>query len=157
MGATTTVELTTSPVRTVYTCDNGEKILHVYANQFQNVNVTGEGLTYGLTLKLTEDLQSIAYLHGADYIAIQVGGETGQFDFENAVTFDVMGADENFKLLNANGDDISECWVSSRYMVSNVGLKYASGNLLWVAVPEPATATLSLLALAALCARRRRI
>lgn len=153
VGATTTVELTTSPVRTVYTCDNGEKILHVYANQFQNVNVTGDGLT----LKLTEDLQSIAYLHGADYIAIQVGGETGQFNLENAVTFDVMGADEDFKLLNANGDDISEYWVSSRYMVSNVGLKNASGNLLWVAVPEPATATLSLLALAALCARRRRI
>lgn len=153
VGATTTVELTTSPVRTVYTCDNGEKILHVYANQFQNVNVTGDGLT----LKLTEDLQSIAYLNGADYIAIQVGGETGQFNLEKAVTFDVKGADENFKLLNANGDDISECWVSSRYMVSNVGLKNASGNLLWVAVPEPATATLSLLALAALCARRRRI
>ncbi len=153
VGATTTVELTTSPVRTVYTCDNGEKILHVYANQFQNVNVTGEGLT----LQLTEDLQSIAYLNGADYIAIQVGGETGQFNLENAVTFDVMGANEDFKLLNANGDDISECWVSSRYMVSNVGLKNASGNLLWVAVPEPATATLSLLALAALCARRRRI
>ena len=31
-----------------------------------------------------------------------------------------------------------------------------SGNLLWVRVPEPATATLSLLALAALAARRRR-
>lgn len=155
VGATTTVELTTSPVRTVYTCDNGEKILHVYANQFQNVNVTGDGLT----LKLTEDLQSIAYLHGADYIAIQVGGETGQFnlDLEKAVTFDVKGAGENFKLLNANGDDISEYWVSSRYMVSHVGLTNASGNLLWVAVPEPATATLSLLALAALCARRRRI
>lgn len=153
VGATTTVELTTSPVRTVYTCDNGEKILHVYANQFQNVNVTGDGLT----LKLTEDLQSIAYLHGAYHIAIQVGGETGQFNLENAVTFDVLGADKNFKLLNANGDDISEYWVSSRYMVSNVGLKNASGNLLWVAVPEPATATLSLLALAALCARRRRI
>ena len=64
----------------------------------------------------------------------------------------------NFTLTDAVGRNLSSDWISSSQVEVYMGTQKVSvsGNLLWVRVPEPATATLSLLALAALAARRRR-
>ena len=61
----------------------------------------------------------------------------------------------NFVLTDSAGHNLSEDWVSSSLVTNVVGSK-VSMHMLWVRVPEPATTTLSLLALSALCARRRR-
>ncbi|MBQ2379882.1 MAG: hypothetical protein II295_05760, partial [Akkermansia sp.] len=148
VGANTTVELTTSG-GTVYTSSNGAQILHVYADQFQNVNVTGTGLT----LILADDLWAKAYSMGMEFVAIQVGGSSGQFLFESANNFasGSIGANTKFSLTDSKGRNLNSDWVTSTFVGSKV-----SGNLLWIQVPEPATTTLSLAALVALCARRRR-
>ena len=152
VGANTTVKLTTSG-GTVYTSSNGAQILHVYADQFQNVNVTGTGLT----LILADDLWAKAYSMGMEFVAIQVGGSSGQFLFESANNFasGSIGANTRFSLTDSKGRNLNSDWVTSTFVGSNVGSK-VSGDLLWIQVPEPATATLSLLALTALAARRRR-
>ena len=152
VGANTTVELTTSG-GTVYTSSNGAQILHVYADQFQDVNVTGTGLT----LILADDLWAKAYNMGMEFVAIQVGGSSGQFLFESANNFasGSIGANTRFSLTDSKGRNLNSDWVTSTFVSNNVGSK-VSGTLLWVQVPEPATATLSLLALTALAARRRR-
>ena len=56
-----------------------------------------------------------------------------------------------------NGNDISSLWVTSTEVSAALDEKVTEHMLYFlVTVPEPATATLSLLALAALLARRRR-
>ncbi len=146
-GSTTTVELTVSGGTLYKTGNTG--IYHVYADQFHNVNIDGTGLH----LKLTNDhFIYRAYLSGADFIAIQVSGE-GRFLFEdhNADAFDSA----NWTITATNGDDISSYWVTSDFVSESTGLEHTS-YMLYLAVPEPATATLSLLALSALAMRRRR-
>ena len=148
----TTLKLTTSGDRTVYTAANGTQILHVYANQLQNVNMTGNGLT----LLLADDLWAEAYRMGMEFVAIEIGGESGRFLFEESYASRI-GDGVNFVMRDTSGRELSEDWVAST-VVSNVvgsGSK-VSTHMLWIRVPEPATATLSLLALTALAARRRR-
>ncbi len=149
VGAATTVEMTTSG-RTVYTCDNGAQILHVYADQFQNVNVTGSGLT----LILADDIWAQAHAMGMEFLAIQVGGETGQFDLQK----NFSSNNSSFTLTDACGRNLTSDWVSSSAVEVYMGTTKVSvsGNMLWIRVPEPATTTLSLLALTALVTRRRR-
>lgn len=152
VGANTTVELTTSG-GTVYTSSNGTQILHVYADQFQNVNVTGTGLT----LILADNLWAQAYSMGMEFVAIQVGGTTGRFLFEDANNFGnaPIGSKASFTLTDSSGRNLNNDWVTSTFVTGNVGT-LVSGNLLWVRTPEPTTTTLSLLALTGLAMRRRR-
>ncbi len=152
VGANTTVELTTTG-GTVYTSSDGSKILHVYADQFQNVNVTGTGLT----LILADDLWAKAYSMGMEFVAIQVGGTTGRFLFEDANNFGnaPIGDKASFTLTDSRGRNLNGDWVTSTFVTGNVGT-LVSGNLLWVRTPEPTTTTLSLLALTGLAMRRRR-
>ena len=152
VGSNTTVELTTSG-GTVCTASDGTKILHVYADQFQDVNVTGTGLT----LILADDLWAQAYSMGMEFVAIQVGGTTGRFLFENANNFGngAIGDKSSFTLTDSHGRNLNEDWVTSTFVTGNVGA-LVSGNLLWIRTPEPTTTTLSLLALTAMAARRRR-
>lgn len=156
VGSNTTVELTTSG-RTVCTASDGTKILHVYADQFQDVNVTGTGLT----LILADDLWAQAYSMGMEFVAIQVGGTTGRFLFEDANNFGngAIGDKSGFTLTDSHGRNLNEDWVTSTFVKGNVGALVSgnvSGNLLWIRTPEPTTTTLSLLALTAMAMRRRR-
>ena len=152
VGSNTTVELTTSG-GTVCTASDGTKILHVYADQFQDVNVSGTGLT----LILADDLWAQAYSMGMEFVAIQVGGTTGCFFFEDDNNFDngAIGAKSGFTLTDSRGRNLNEDWVTSTFVPGNVGAQ-GFGNLLWIRTPEPTTTTLSLLALTALATRRRR-
>ena len=152
VGSNTTVELTTSG-RTVCTASDGTKILHVYADQFQDVNVTGTGLT----LILADNLWAQAYSMGMEFVAIQVGGTTGRFLFENPNNSGngAIGGKSGFTLTDSRGRNLNEDWVTSTFVTGNVG-SLVSDNLLWIRTPEPTTTTLSLLALTALATRRRR-
>ena len=63
--------------------------------------------------------------------------------------------DGQYVLLEEDGSQVFGHWVTSSYVSDNVGFR-VTPHMLYFEVPEPATATLSLLALTALCARRRR-
>ena len=118
----------------------GEKtVYHGLANQLQNVNVQGNGLTIQLA---DNDFLYSAITSGAAYAAIQIMGE-GQFDVSHIT------------LLNDAGEDISYMLATPTEVKADTGVT-VSDYMLYIMVPEPATATLSLLALAALAARRRR-
>lgn len=133
---------------------NGTRIAHVYANQLENVNIYGDGLT----LVLSGDSWKTVYGTGAAYIGVQISGGSGRFLFEEPNTFfdDVVGDGVRFKLLDSNGEDISSSWVASAYISNHAGTS-VSEHMLWFAiVPEPSTATLSLMALTMLVTRRRR-
>ena len=133
---------------------NGTRIAHVYANQLENVNIYGDGLT----LVLSGDSWKTVYGTGAAYIGVQISGGSGRFLFEETNTFfdDVVGDGVRFKLLDSNGEDISSSWVASTYISNHAGTS-VSEHMLWFAiVPEPSTATLSLMALTMLVTRRRR-
>lgn len=162
-GVNTTVEMTFDNNRKNYhvgTSSSGQSIdfYHVKVDQFQGVNVDGSGLT----IQLQEALIWYATEAGAEFIAIQVGGEedTGRFMFEDeAGNFDF--ADGNRFMFDENGKDITMQWVSSsevNRMLAELGINEdpVSHHMLYFVVPEPTTATLSILALAALAARRRR-
>ena len=162
-GVNTTVEMTFDNNRKNYhvgTSSSGQSIdfYHVKVDQFQGVNVDGSGLT----IQLQEALIWQAYESGAEFIAIQVGGEedTGRFMFEDeAGNFDIV--DGNRFLFDETGRDITMQWVSSsevNRMLAELGINEdpVSHHMLYFVVPEPTTTTLSLLALAALAARRRR-
>lgn len=153
VSADTTLELTTADERTVYTSSNQSQILHVYAEQLQNVEVSGTGLT----LILADDIWSTAYHMGVEFLAIQVGGECGRFLFEENQSFadGIVGDDALFRLTDASGRQLSSCWVTSDYVAAQVG-EAVSGYMLWVQVPEPSTSALGMLALGMLAARRRR-
>ena len=153
VSADTTLELTAAAERTVYTSSNQSQILHVYAEQLQNVDISGSGLT----LVLADDIWSTAYHMGVEFLAIQVGGECGRFLFEDEQTFadGIVGDDTLFRLTDASGRQLSSCWVTSDYVAAQVG-EAVSGYMLWVQVPEPSTSALGMLALGMLAARRRR-
>lgn len=131
---------------------------HVKVDQFQGVNVDGSGIS----IQLTSDLIDQAHNAGAEFIAIQIGGEenVGRFLFEDANGFFDI-ADEDRLMLSMYGTDITKDWVSSEFVNSalaemGIYMDNVSHHMLYFVVPEPTTATLSLLALAALAARRRR-
>ena len=128
-----------------------KKIYHVYADQFHNVNIGGNGLE----ITLTDNLLYNAGIRGADFVAIQISG-IGQFLYEETVT---GFPTDSFVLLDAAGNDVSQYWVTSDVVAEEAGVQRGNVSkymLYFTAVPEPSTATLSLLALCGLAARRRR-
>ncbi len=167
VGSNTTLELTPVAAPVVHTTAKGTRIAHVYVNQLQNVDVVGDGLTLVLSGDDWKSVQS----SGADFLGVQISGEKGNFLFEEMYSFTdgVLGDGIHFTLLDSNGQDISSLWVTSTFIsecldsdeLSTVISEYPGsdepGQWLWFAVvPEPATATLSLLALSMLASRRRR-
>ena len=152
-SSATKVELTFSDYRGVY--DVGDsRILVLQAEQFQGVDVTGNGLTLQLTAD-SKDFQSWGYWAGAEYVAVQIGGGSGRFLFEeeNSKFADLI--DKQFVLLGADGKQIEGYWVTSAQVSADVGVK-VTPYMLYFMIPEPTTATLSLAALVALMGRRRR-
>ena len=158
-----TIEVTTSVDTTVQltfagqeTHDvNGTNILVLLTDQFQGVDIQGSGLT----IQLQQDISSflaMGYSAGARFIAIQIGGGAGRFEYEslNGTQF-AASLDGQYVLLEEDGSQVFGHWVTSSYVSDNVGFR-VTPHMLYFEVPEPATATLSLLALTALCARRRR-
>jgi MYXO-CTERM domain-containing protein len=128
------------------------KILVLMTEQFKGVDVSGNGLTIQLQV---DNWVSLAHQTGADYIAIQMGGGTGQFHYEVDLSNFGRLLDSQFVLRDSHGNQMTGMWVTSTDVWTATGQE-VSPHMLYFIIPEPATATLSLLALAALCARRRR-
>ena len=135
-----------------------EEILVVQADQLQGVDVTGGGLT----LQIHDDTWYTWVTPGTRYMAVQMGGGSGQFHYEvdNTTASASFGSliGSQFVLQDKDGNTHEHLyWVTSTEVSEATGTE-VSPYLLYFAVniPEPATATLSLLALAGLCARRRR-
>lgn len=156
----TTVEMTFAGDRATYTT-GATTVYTVKADQFQGVNVDNLSGT-GLTIKLQQDILGEAWRAGADVIAIQIGGNeygnftavNGQFMLETATgNFEMSDAER--LMLDIHGHDITASWIDSATLFEQFGIQ-GSQHMLYITVPEPATATLSLLTLAALAARRRR-
>lgn len=155
----TTVELTFAANRGVYEVGNS-RILVLQANQLLGVDVSGNGLTLQLTAD-SDRFLDWGYNAHAQYVAVQIGGGSGQFLYEddnvqwNSRYKDMI--DSQFVLLGADGEQRKGVWVTANDVYNNTGrVDPVSTHLLYFEVPEPATATLSLAALVALCARRRR-
>lgn len=147
----TTVQTTLTNTGQTFTADGtGNKVLVLQMNQFQGVNVTGSGLTLQLTEQSAHFLDW-GYNAGAQYVAIQVSGGSGQFLFEDQDSEFASDIDNDYKLIGSDGVQITGTWVTATTVGSKV-----STHLLYFNVPEPTTTTLSLAALVALCKRRRR-
>lgn len=157
VSSKTTLELTPTAAPVVSTTEKGTKIAQVSVNQLQNVDVGGDGLT--LVLSGDGGGWEDVNRSGASFVGVQISGE-GSFLFEEKGLFTdgVVGDGINFTLLDAAGQDVSALWVTSGFVSEYIGGGYvADNNMLWFAVvPEPSTATLSLLALSMLAIRRRR-
>ena len=153
VSSNTTLELTPTAAPTVHTTANGTRIAHVYVNQLQNVDLSGDGLTLVIS---GNDWRSV-YSAKPTYIGLQISGEAGRFLFEASHSFTdgVVGDGIRFKLLDSSGMDISSYWVTSTYISEHSGTP-VSEHMLWFIVPEPSTATLGLMALTLLVTRRRR-
>lgn len=135
----------------VYTSANKTSILMLQADQFLGVDVTGNGLT----IQLCEDMFRYGEICGARFIGVMMGGDSGHFMYEADNTRFSSLLNSQFVLQDATGQQLTGYWVTSTYVTTVAG-ENVSPYVLYFEVPEPATTTLSLLALAALCARRRR-
>lgn len=135
----------------VYTSANKTTILMLQADQFLGVDVTGNGLT----ILLCEDMFRYGEICGARFIGVMMGGDSGHFMYEADNTRFSSLLNSQFVLQDATGQQLTGYWVTSTYVTTVAG-ENVSPYVLYFEVPEPATSTLSLLALAALCARRRR-
>ena len=144
------------PNNNVYQAGNS-KILVLLTDQFQGVDVSGNGLTIQLQV---DNWVSLSRQTGADYIAIQMGGGSGQFHYEvdNNTATSSFGKmlDSQFVLRDSQGNQMTGMWVTSTEVSGDTGQEVSPHMLYFQVVPEPATATLGLLALTALLARRRR-
>lgn len=134
-----------------YTAGNGTRLDVLNVKQLQDVNMLGTGLT------LVLDKSWADYQKSYDLLALEVSG-SGQFLYEQLGTLDgVQVVDKNG--LAATTDTCQAIAVAtSEYAAYLLGVKGAqvSNTYIYIVLPEPTTGTLSLLALAALCARRRR-
>ena len=129
------------------------------ADQLSKTDVGGKGLTLGLTKETLEKAGEA----GVRIIAIQVS-DSGRFLYEQEGSLgNVTLTDHNGKVYAAG--DIKSIdpnfvvkVVSSEYVAQVLGVapSQVSNTLLYIEVPEPATALLSLFALAGMAARRRR-
>ena len=146
----TVVQLTLINTRQTFTTDSGEKVLVLQMDQFLGVDVVGDGLTLQQTAQ-SANFRDWGYNAGAQYVAIQMGGGSGQFLFEDKDPNFSSQLDLKYVLLGADGVQLTGQWVTATSVGSNV-----STHLLYFNVPEPTTTTLSLLALTALVGRRRR-
>ncbi|MBQ6942234.1 MAG: hypothetical protein IJN23_06675 [Akkermansia sp.] len=147
----TTVQLTFADKTEVCTSANGTRLLVLQADQLLGVDVTGNGLT----LRLHEDMFQYAYEADARFVGVMMGGDSGQFLYEADNTKFGSLLDSQFVLQDSTGQQLTGHWVTSTYVGTESG-ESVSRYMLYFEVPEPATTTLSLLALTALCARRRR-
>ena len=127
-----------------------------HQNQVYGVNVKGNGLT----IQFMDDVLHQAHKAGAEYLAVQVNGGSGQFEYETIYTSSVMQQmidDGKFVAKDKDGNELKGHWVTSETVAEDAGVPDSvTMNMLYFLVPEPGTATLSLLALTSLCARRRR-
>ena len=146
----TTVQLTFADNKQVYTVGNST-ILVLQMHEFLGVDVTGNGLT----LQMYDDMLEMGYHYGAEYIAVMIGGGSGRFLYEQDDMQFNNKLDSQYVLQDKQGNNMEGYWVSSITVSAETGAN-VSMHMLYFRVPEPATTTLSLLALAALCARRRR-
>lgn len=141
----TTVQISTSH-ETSYTYGSGT-VYHVLVDQFNNVNVGGAGVT----LQLAGNLLNEGYKHTV--IALQVSGDAGQFLYESQDTLD------NVRLAMPEGYVARLITSGDAAAALNLQSNQVTDTMLYItveSVPEPTTTTLSLLALTALMARRRR-
>ena len=156
----TTVQMTFSgESHATYTVGSqGDKILVVQADQLSGVDVTGNGLT----LQIHDNAWYTWVQPGTKYLAIQMGGGSGHFLYEvdNATANSSFGSliGSQFVLQDQNGNPHEHLyWVTSTEVSAALGEEVSPYMLYFtILVPEPTTATLSLLALTALLARRRR-
>lgn len=149
----TTVELALPTEGTKLTLGNNTEVVHYSTSSFQDVNILNE-TGAGLTLVLADDIYESAAESGAQFIAIQISG-TGRFRLSESDGI-LMG--DGFSITLASGGNFQGYWVTSDYVSSVVGSEVSS-DFIWVglSVPEPSTATLSLLALTLMVSRRRRL
>ncbi len=130
------------------------RILVLQTNQFQGVDVSGNGLTIQLEV---DNWLSLSQQTRSSYIAIQMGGGCGFFEYEVDNTQFAQMIDSQFVLRDSNGNQLTNMWVSAAQVSADTGHEVSPYMLYFaVIVPEPATTTLSLLALTTLLARRRR-
>lgn len=147
------VTLTQDNANTV-TSNTQNKLQVMKVNQLANVNMLGSGLTIGISQETLE-----SYRATCDILALEVTG-TGIFTYEaNGTLSGVQLADTTTGNIYATTDTSNPIAIAdSAYVAYLLGVEKAqvSMNYIYIVLPEPTTGTLSLLALAALCARRRR-
>lgn len=99
----------------------------------------------------------MGYNADAQFIALQIGGGSGRFEYEASQGADFSKyIDSKYVLREADGAQVTGVWVTSQTVATASGVANVSMHMLYFTVPEPATATLSLAALVALMGRRRR-
>lgn len=152
----TTVELTFDRSKGVLHEVGDTKIFVVQANQLQGVDLNGSGLT----IEFKDNALYWARLAGADYLAVQINGGSGQFLYDDGTYAfqQKLDAGQDYVAKDMDGNVLQDTWVSSETVSADAGSATVTVNMLYFAVmvPEPSTATLSLLALTALTMRRRR-
>ncbi|MDO5450288.1 MAG: hypothetical protein Q4F30_05300 [Akkermansia sp.] len=147
------VTLTQDNANTV-TSNTQNKLQVMKVDQLVDVDMLGSGLTIGISKETLE-----SYRATCDILALEVTG-TGIFTYEaNGVLSGVQLADTTTGNIYATTDTSNPIAIAdSAYVAYLLGVEKAqvSMNYIYIVLPEPTTGTLSLLALAALCARRRR-
>ncbi len=147
------------------TSEGGEKITTTFTVSVSDLNEIASTYVDISTLQsknFTIDTQSDYTLYFTDEVLQQVVAATpSELDLELMVVKGYAGFSMDEQALAEMLASTSYEYAGGRFRVSGVGYEMKGDNLVWkgtleAAVPEPATATLSLLALAALAARRRR-
>lgn len=146
----TSIELTTRQ-GSVKQAGDTHTVYHAYTAQLQDVDVSGNGVNIHLT---DTSFMSYAKALGASFIALQISGE-GRFLYEESLSHSVYDSPE-WNLWAPDGSSLNMYWLTSSQVQENFGVAVSPHMLYFLAVPEPATATLSVVALMALAARRKR-
>ena len=116
-----------------------------------SIELGGNRLSLGFAMRLSDAMRDSLAADGELTLATGVGTLALQ---ESAVSLLAGEAGTDYSAPVSSGD-----WDASAYFANldgNTRLSYHNGTLSLMSVPEPTTATLSLLALSALCLRRRR-
>ena len=143
----TTVQISSSQANS-YEYGTGT-VYHALVDQFNNVNVGGDGVT----LQIADNLLNAGSKHKV--IALQVSGDAGRFLYEGDKKLDYvkLSMSEGYIAKLITSDEAASALGLNSGSVTNTMLYIKVEE---IAVPEPTTTTLSLLALTALMARRRR-
>ncbi len=147
------VTLTQDNANTV-TSNTQNKLQVMKVDQLKDVDMLGIGLTIGISQETLE-----SYRATCDILALEVT-DTGIFTYEaNGMLSGVQLADTTTGNIYATTDTSNPIAIAdSAYVAYLMGVEKSqvSMNYIYIVLPEPTTGTLSLLAMAALCARRRR-